>query len=68
MAPNFRLDEKILKNIIHGYISPTENNNKIRCIIYYKKFKTLNFVANNNYFPPTKIMGKIILFVNVNFH
>ena len=36
----------------------TDNNNKISFIIYYKKFKTLNLVVNNNSFPPTKIMEK----------
>ena len=57
-ASEFRLDEKILKNIKHGYISPADSNNKIRFIIYSKKFKTLNLVVNNNYFPPTKKMEK----------
>ena len=57
MHPNFRLNEKILKNIIHRYISPTDNN-EIIFIIYYKKFKTLNTVVNNNSFPPTKILEK----------
>ena len=37
MNPNFRLDEKILKNIIHTYISPTGSNNEIKFTIYYKK-------------------------------
>ena len=37
MHPNFRFDEKILKNIIHSYIPPTDN--KIRFIIYCKKKK-----------------------------
>ena len=37
MLLNFRLNEKIHKNIIHRYISPTGNNNKIRFIIYFKK-------------------------------
>ena len=55
--PNFRWDEKILKNIIHRYISSTDNN-KVRFIIYYKKFKTLDLVVNNNSFPPKKIMEK----------
>ena len=56
--PNFRLDEKILKNKIHRYISPIDNNNRIRFIIYYKKFRTFNLVVNNNYFPFTKIIEK----------
>ena len=34
MHPNLRWDEKkILKNIIHRYISPTDNNDKVRFII-----------------------------------
>ena len=37
MHLNFRLDEKILKNIIHRYIFSTDNNNRIRFIIFYKK-------------------------------
>ena len=58
MHPKFKLDKKILKNTIHRYISPTDNDNKIRFIIYYKKFKTLNIVFKNNSFRPTKIMEK----------
>ena len=58
MHTNFRFDEKIHKNIIHRYISPTDNNDKIRFIIYYKKFKKLNLVVDNNSFPPTKIIEK----------
>ena len=37
MHLNFRLDEKILKNILNKYISPTDNNNKMRFIIFYTK-------------------------------
>ena len=39
------------------YISPTDKNNKIRFIIYNKKFKAFSLVFNNS-FPPTKILEK----------
>ena len=64
MHPIFWFNEKILKNAMH--ISLIDHNNKIRFIIYYKKSKTLDLVVNNNYFPPTKIMEKIMLFINLN--
>ena len=38
MHPNLSLDEKKIKNIIHRYRSLTDNKNRIRFIIYYKKF------------------------------
>ena len=61
------LDEKILKSIIHRYISPTDNKNKVRFIIYFKKLKTLNLLVNNNSLPPIKIMGKkTMLFISLN--
>ena len=65
MHPNFKLDEKILKNIIHRYISPIDNKNKIRFIIYYKKFKTLNLVVNKNSFPPSKIIEKTQCYLSI---
>ena len=64
MHPNFRLHEKILKNIIHRYTSPTDNKNKIRFIIYYKKIKTLNLVVNNNSFPHT-VNGKSKYYLSI---
>ena len=36
-------------------------------MIYYKKFKTVNIVANNNSYPPKKIVEKM-LFMNLNVH
>ena len=43
---------------MHRYIFPTDNNNKIRFIIYNKILKALNSVVNNNSFPLTKLMEK----------
>ena len=37
---------------------PTNYNDKIRFIICYKRFKTLNVVDNNNSFPHKNIMDK----------
>ena len=55
---NFKLDEKILKNIIHRYPSPIDNNNRIRFIIYNKKFKTFNLVGKKT----------PMLFINLYVH
>ena len=44
MHYNYKLDEKILKTLIHKNILPTDPNKKIKLVIYYNKFKTSNLV------------------------
>ena len=48
MLYNYKLDEKILKRLIHRNILPTDPNKKIKLIICYDKFKTSNLVRNNS--------------------
>ena len=67
MHPNFTLDEKIPKDIIHIYISPTDYNNKIRFISYYKKFNTLILSLMIILSFPW-IIKKSMLFINLNVH
>ena len=42
MLYNYKLDEKILKRLIHRNILPTDPIKKKK-LIYYNKFKTLEF-------------------------
>ena len=58
MHYNYKLDEKILKTLIHRNILPIDPNKKIKLIIYYNKFKTLNLVIRNNSSPSIGVLQK----------
>lgn len=40
MHPNYKQNEKAIKNIIHQHILLSDTNKQLKFIIYYKKFKT----------------------------
>ena len=48
MHYDYKLDENILKTLIQRNKLPTDPNEKMKFIICYNKFKTSNFVLNNN--------------------
>ena len=48
----------LLKTLIHKNILPTDPNKKIKLIIYYNKFKTLNLVIRNNSYPSIGVLQK----------
>ena len=58
MHYNYKSDEKILKTLIHKNILPTDPNKKIKLILYYYKFKTLNLVIRNNSSPSLGVLQK----------
>ena len=47
MCDVYKVDERVLKNIISRNVICT-NHNELIIIIYYKNRKTSNFVMNNN--------------------
>ena len=51
MYKNYKLDEQVITNITHGHIKSTEQQNQIKLIIYYTKFKTSNLIVKNNKLP-----------------
>ena len=53
----YKLDEKILKTLIHRNILPTDPNKKIKLIIYYK-FKTSYLVIRNKSSPSIGVLQK----------
>ena len=57
MHYNYKLDEKILKTLIHRNILPTDSNKKIK-LIYYNKFKTSSLVIRNNSSPTIGVLQK----------
>ena len=48
MHKNYKLDEQVITNIIHGHIKPTEQPKQIKLVIYYTKFKTSHLIVKNN--------------------
>ena len=67
MLYNFKLDEDILKTLILRNIFPTDPNEKIKLIIYYKKFKTSNLVISSNSSPlGWSFAKKLTLYINSN--
>ena len=40
MHKNYKLDEHVITNIIHGHIKPIEHQKQIKLIIYFTKFKS----------------------------
>ena len=46
------------KNLIHKNVLPLDPTQKVRLIIYYKKFKTSNLIISNNTSSSTKLLHK----------
>ena len=56
MHPNYKLDERILKDIVYSNIKCTQPNDKINLIIYYNNKKSCNLVMKNNLAPPKPLL------------
>lgn len=54
---NYHIDERVLKDIIRRYVSPSSGRG-LKFIIYYKKRKTTNLVINNNISQADKVLEK----------
>ena len=48
MNNKYKIDEKIMNNIITKNIKSTDTNQKIKLLIYYKNAKTANLITKNN--------------------
>ena len=51
MHSNYKLDERIMKNILYENIRPTSPQNKVKLITYYNNRKTSNLVMRNSTHP-----------------
>ena len=60
MQSNDQQDESVIKNIIHRWMSPKDNNKQLRFIICYKKFWIVNLIITNNRAP-----SKTLCWINV---
>ena len=49
---NYKLDEKIIEDIVDKNTKCTDDNKKIKIIFYYKNKKSANYVMKNNMSPP----------------
>ena len=48
MTSQYKIDERVIKEIISRGIKPTSNNERIDFNIYYKNRKTSNLILINN--------------------
>ncbi|MPC14381.1 hypothetical protein E2C01_007145 [Portunus trituberculatus] len=53
MSTAHKEDEKVLKNVIHKNVKPTNPDTKLDIVIYYKSRKTANLVMKNSCLPAT---------------
>ena len=51
MNTGYKEDEKAIKNIIHRNVTPTNNESKIKIVIYYKTRKTCQLAMKNSCLP-----------------
>ena len=49
---NYKIEERIIKNIVKTNVKPTQTDSKVNIIFYYKNPKTCNLVIKNNLSPP----------------
>ena len=49
---NYKLDEKVIEDIVKKNTKCTDENQKIQIIFYYKNRKSANYVMKNNLSPP----------------
>ena len=47
MSPAYKLDERILKDIIKSHVTPT-GNDRLKLLVYYKNRRTANMIMRNN--------------------
>ena len=52
MHDNYKIDEKVVKEIVKNHVKCIDSNYKINLIVYYKNRKTSNLVVKNNLSPP----------------
>ena len=55
---NYKIDEQILKNLIHKNVLPTDPTKKVRLIIFNNKFKTSNLIIFNNASPSIELADR----------
>ena len=48
MSTAYKADERILKSIVERGVTPTDENDSIKLVIFYKNKKTSNLVMKNN--------------------
>ena len=53
MHRNYKIDERVLTDIIYNNVSSINPHKKVKLHIYYKNRKAANFIIRNNLSPPT---------------
>ena len=48
MHKNYKLDEKVLTNIIYRHLKPLEHGKQVKLIIYSTRFTSFNLIVKNN--------------------
>lgn len=63
MHANYKIDERIIKELIYNNTNTNNNNKKLQLIIYYRNNKTSSLVMKNNLNPPpTKLQNTNIVY------
>ena len=66
MTSSYKIDEKVLKNIIKQNIKYTNENESIKLNIYYKNRKVSNLVMKNSPNTTKLQRTKLISYINMN--
>ena len=48
MSPSYQVDEKVVQQIIHNNVKPTNQDNKVDLRVYYKSRKVRDLIMKNN--------------------
>ena len=56
MHPNYKIDERVLKEIVYNNIKCNDPNDKANLIIYYNNRKSCNLIMRNNLAPPKPML------------
>ena len=58
MNPNYKRNEKSLKDIINNNVKVINSNERLQVVIYYKSMKTSNFFMKNNLSPKLRELAR----------
>ena len=64
--PNYKIDERVMKEIVNNNVKPIDQQSEISLIIYYKNKKTHNLIMKNNSAPPPPIAQRTNVVYNFN--
>ena len=58
MTPDYKRNEKTIKEIINNYVKVINPHDRLKAIIYYQSIKTSNLVMKNNLSPKLRDLAR----------